>query len=149
MLFLEINTLGREALFFEESENNVDRINGFRIEVHEGGTLPCVKLSGRNIMPGTSTDIIVKQTKQKKIGGRYGSCTKRKFLKSLKSYTYSKSRCIDVCKSHYIFDKCGCVSSDIPLTKFLIENNATYCGKLAAYQIQALSSVKNKIVCVN
>ena len=146
-MFLEYDRYGLFNVPFHDSLNNVDQTHGLRIDIHERGTLPNVKLSGRNIMPGSSNDIKVKQTNRKRIGGRYGKCTKRKYLRSLETYRYSNKRRIDICKAHFVFEKCGCVSSDIPISDFLLQNKASYCGKIARFQINNYPNLTYNVEC--
>ena len=147
ILFLENNKFSFDSYPFFKSVTPTAQYNGILLEVHARETLPNVKISGRNIMPGTNSDIKIKENKHQIDSRMRYLCSKRDRLKYLTDYGYSIDRCIDICKAHYIFSQCGCVSSDIPVSDFLIKNNASYCGKIHAFTENEIPVLAQRILC--
>ena len=146
-VFLESDRLSSKPYPFLTKRYSVDHFHGLRMEIHEHETLPNVKLSGINIMPGSSIDVKIKQNRHVThrflvVGNR-----KEQIFEKIESYRYSIDRCMDIHKEHFIFKTCGCVSSDIPLSNFLIKNNASFCGNISTLQDQDIRVLGQKIRC--
>ena len=132
VLFLEIKLTDFDRQFDFTRDSHVEQTLGARVEIHEKGTLPNPLLNGINVQPGHHTDLVLKQSRRKKLGWPYSNCESRSTLSEISSYEYSTSGCLDVCKTMFVYEKCGCVNSDTPLPDSLRRrrqsDDVSYCG---------------------
>ena len=94
VLFLEGNPNSVDSQLWFTRDSQVEQTFGARMELHERGALPNPVLNGINIQPGRHTDLVLTQSRRKKLGPPNSECESRETLQQLEKYKYSAKGCL-------------------------------------------------------
>ncbi len=110
---------------FYNGESNMANVVGFKVAIHERGTIPPIVNKGIDIHPGHSTNIALVAKKHTRLGEPFGNCFRQEVtdndIYGQNAVKYSQERCIQEKLSKLVSESCQCIS-----VKFHCQNSNNY-----------------------
>jgi hypothetical protein len=127
ILFLDTDTMDTDFPGNIDTESTVKQGAGARVVIHGQGSLPSPLIDGFDVLPGHSTSVALSVTQNKRLGTPYTNCSRQERALPMKpAFAYTYPACVMLRAQHFIYDKCGCMTVDLPVPDDLVGQR--FCG---------------------